>query len=319
MLPSKWHVLCLCDTSAFPDVLAPLRQVAVVHEGPATPEALMTGLPMADAYLASLHVRCDEQCLRRATRLRYIATPSTGLDHIDLRTAQEIGAEVLSLRNDRVFLDSITATAELTWGLLLSVIRRIPSASAAAQRGEWSRDSFRGSQLSGKTLGVLGYGRLGRMVASYGLAFRMRVIAYDVQQLDPDPGVEMVSFERLLAESDVLSVHIHLTEETRGLLGAAEFSRMRDGAILLNTSRGAIVVERDLVAAIDSGKLAGAGLDVIDGEWDCNLECHPLIRFSRQCPRLVITPHIGGITLESQRAAYARIIAKLVERLSEGR
>ena len=311
MQDSVWKVLSTANVSAFPDVLDPLRRVAIVHEVPAERETLQREIVTADAYLPSLHIRLDEDCLRRAMGLQVIASPSTGLDHIDLQVARERGVSVLSLKDDREFLDSITATAEVAWGLLLSVVRRIPGASAAAQRGEWSRDLFRGTQLSGKTLGIVGYGRLGRMVANYGRAFRMRVLAHDVAALQPDDGVEMVGFDDVISQSDVLSIHVHLTEETRGLIGAPEFSKMRRGAVLINTSRGAVVSQDALLQSLRTGHLGGAGLDVIDGEWDKDLTAHPLIQLSRQTDRLLITPHIGGITLESQRVAYERIVDKL--------
>lgn len=127
-------------------------------------------MPDIDAYFASLHIRLDREMLERSDRLRVIATPSTGTDHIDLKAAAERGVTVLCLKDDLELLRRITATAELAWALLLATVRRLPWAFASAQRGQWARDGFRGHQLSGKTLGILGYGRLGVMVARYGLA-----------------------------------------------------------------------------------------------------------------------------------------------------
>jgi D-3-phosphoglycerate dehydrogenase len=192
------------------------------------------------------------------------------------------------------------------------VVRRLPWGFAAAQRGEWARDRFRGHQLRGMTLGILGYGRLGRILADYGQAFRMRVIACEQR---PDvvmaPGVERVDFATLLRESDVLSIHIHLTPENTGLLNAAALARMKRGAYLINTSRGGIVDEPALLAALQSGHLGGAGLDVVDGEWRADLAEHPLIAYSRQHENLVISPHVGGITVESQGMAMTHTCTKL--------
>jgi D-3-phosphoglycerate dehydrogenase len=204
----------------------------------------------------------------------------------------------------------------MTWCLLLAVARRLPWAFAAAQGGYWARDAFRGSQISGKTLGVLGYGRLGRMVADYGKAFRMRVLVCDVLPVQPAPGVEMVSFERLLAESDVLSIHIHLTDENRRIIDAAALARMKRDALLINTSRGAIIDENAFLAALESGRLAGAGLDVIEGEWRDDLAKHPLIVYANRRQNLVISPHLGGVTVESQRMAYARAADRLADYLA---
>lgn len=306
-----WRILNLADFSPFPELLEPLRQLGEVASFPADQELLRRRIGEFDAYLASLHVRADRHVLESAGRLKVIATPSTGLDHLDLEAMKERGIELLSLKSDTEFLEQITATAELAWALLLAIVRRLPWAFEAAQHGDWARDRFRGHQLSGKTLGVLGYGRLGRMMAQYGLAFRMRVLACDIRDVAADSGVEMVPLGRLLAESDVLSVHVHLDEENRGFIGASALNRMKRGAVLINTSRGGIVDEAALLAALESGTLAGAGLDVIEGEWRQDLERHPLIQYSRTHQNLVITPHLGGVTFESQRLAFGRTVQKL--------
>jgi D-3-phosphoglycerate dehydrogenase len=307
----RWRVLNMLDVSEFPDVLASLGEVADVTSLPPSADVLLDRIAGFDAYLASLHVQVTRPVLERAARLRWIATASTGTDHLDLPAAEERGIAVLSLKEDREFLNSITATAELTWGLLLATVRRLPWAFAAALEGRWARDEFRGRQLSGKTLGILGYGRLGTMVADYGLAFRMRVLACDVLPVVPSVGVEMASYERLLAESDVLSLHVHLTEANRGLIDAAALRRLKPGAVLINTSRGGIVDEAALLEALESGRLAGAGLDVIDGEWRADLDRHPLIAYARSHQNLVISPHIGGVAVEAQRAAIERAAGKL--------
>jgi len=313
--------LNMADVSEFPDVLEPLNSVAEVVSLPADQKFLIEQIPDFDAYLASLYVRASREVLERAERLRVIATPTTGLDHIDMTCAKERNIAVLSLRDDIEFLGSITATAELAWGLLLATVRRLPWAFDAAKGGHWAREEYRGHQLSGKTLGILGYGRLGRIVAEYGQAFRMRVIAFDVSDVTPAEGVEMVDFHTLLRESDVLSLHIHLTEENRGIINDEVFTKMKPSAVLINTSRGAIVDESALLDALQSGRLAGAGLDVIEGEWNENLARHPLIRYANEHENLVISPHIGGVTYESQRMVYERTVGKLkdyLERLSRG-
>jgi len=307
------RVLSMADVTACPVVLDSLREVAEVVDLPADAEVLRDRIEAFDAYFASLAVQVDREVLTRAKRLRVIATGSTGTDHIDLDAARQCGVTVLSLKDDREFLDRITATAELAWGLLLSVVRRLPWAFDDARKGHWSRDAFRGRQISGKTLGVIGYGRLGRMVAEYGKAFRMRVLACDTREVEMSPGVERVSLHRLLAESDVISVHVHLTEETRGLIGCEAFSQMKPGVVLINTSRGAVIDEEALLRALQQGRVAGAGLDVVHGEWREDLEQHPLIQYSRAHQNVVITPHIGGVTEESQTLAYERTVGKLAD------
>jgi len=308
----KPRVLCMLDAGHCSEALEPLRSAAVVVGMPPSQERLLDVIGDFDAFLTSLAVQTDREVLDRASRLRVIATPSTGLDHIDAAYATRKGIRVISLKDETALLDSITATAELAWGLLLAVVRHIPGAFEAAKRGNWARDEFRGHQMSGKTLGVLGYGRLGRMVAEYGKAFRMRVLACDVREMEPEHGVEMVSFATLLRESDVLTIHVHLTEETRGLIGADELAMMKEGAVLINTSRGALIDEQELLRALESGHLSGAGLDVIDGEWRNDLDQHALVAYARTHGNLIITPHVGGVTHESQVMAFracARMLA----------
>jgi len=304
-------ILNMADLSVAPDAFAVLDGIGEVDTLPPEREVLLENIHKYDAYFATLKVRFDKEVIDRAVRLKVIATPSTGLDHIDLAYAAAKGIKVLSLKEDTAFLDTITATAELTWTLLLAVVRRIPWAFDAAKRGVWARDEFRGHQLSGKTLGILGYGRLGRIVAEYGYAFRMRVLACDVREVAAVPYVEMVDFDTLLAKSDVVSVHIHLTKENTRLINKPVFDRMKPGAALVNTSRGAIIDEPALVEALASGRLLGAGLDVIDGEWNDNLSSHPLIQYANSHDNLVITPHIGGVTLESQAMTIEHMVGKL--------
>jgi D-3-phosphoglycerate dehydrogenase len=307
----------MADTADCDDVLDPLRRVAEVVLRAADETALRQQIGDFDVYLASLHVRLDGETIDAATRLKAIVTPSTGLDHIDLAAAERRGIAVLSLRDDKEFLNSLTATAELTWALLLCVVRRLPWAVQAAHSGDWARDRFRGHQLSGKTLGIIGDGRLGSMVAEFGKAFRMRVIATDVTHRPAASGVAMMPLPELLAQADVISIHVHLTDQTRGMIGREQLARMKPGAVLINTSRGAIVDEQALLAALNSGALLGAGLDVIDGEWRPDLAQHPSIQYAATHQNLVISPHIGGVTHESQRMAYARTVEMILNFLRE--
>jgi D-3-phosphoglycerate dehydrogenase / 2-oxoglutarate reductase len=301
-----WRVLNLNETAHAPGCLDALRGVAEVTTLPATPGTLARALPEHDAYLASLDVRLTRTLIERCPRLRAVATPSTGSDHIDCACLAERGIAFISLRDDPAMLERIPCTAELTWALLLAVTRRVPWSFASVCEGAWARDRFRGQRLAGLTLGVLGYGRLGRKVSGYGLAFGMRVLACDTAPVAVAAGVERVTFDTLLARSDVLSVHVHLTPENRGLLDRAALARMKPGAILLNTSRGGVVDEDALREALESGRLGGAGLDVLDGEPDFDPAAHPLVRYARTHDTVVITPHIGGATRAAQREAFTR-------------
>lgn len=152
------------------------------------------------------------------------------------------------------------------------------------------------------------------MVADYGHAFRMKVIACDLQPIE-DSRVEQVDFGRLMERSDVLSVHIHLTPENKRLIGKEAFARMKPGIVIINTSRGGIIDEEAFLESLQNGKVAAAGVDVIDGEWSENLANHPLIRYAGEHSNLLISPHVGGITFETNTAAFRHSIKKLKEYL----
>ena len=294
----KWKVLCNDELKYQKDVLQPLEEISDIDYQEARYDLLLESINKYDAYFASAHVRTDRIVLERAKRLKVIATPSTGTDHIDVDVAKERNIVVLDLAKEFELLDSFSATAEMAWCLLLALIRHLPRAFEAAKAGRWARQEFSGAQLLGKTLGILGYGRLGKMMAEIAKGFRMRIIACDVKTLRVQ-GIEQVDFETLLSESDILSIHIHLTKETRGLLSRDAFSKMKHGIIIINTSRGAIIDEEALLNSLESGWVSGAGLDVIHGEWNQNLSEHPLIAYARRHDNLIITPHIGGATVES--------------------
>lgn len=310
-----WRILNMQDIAQMPDVLDPLKDVGEVVTAPPDEGILRERLKEFDVYFATLEVRLTADLIDSAPQLKVIATPSTGWDHIDLAHARARGIAFLSLKEHADFLDRVTSTAEMGWALLLAVVRRLPWSFDAARRGQWGRNRYRGHQLSGKTLGILGYGRLGRIMARQGLGFAMRVIACDVKDVVPEPGVALVSFQTLLRESDVISVDVHLTEENVGLLGANEFAMMKEGAFLVNTSRGRVADEAALLTALKSGHLGGAGLDVIDGEWNPDLAQHPLIAYARAHENLVISPHTGGVTYEAQRMTMAFMVDRLKQHL----
>lgn len=310
-------VLCFWDIRCCPWVLDGLRKVADVDLREPDRQYLLEHIGQYDAYMAALAVRFDAEVVAKADRLKILATPSTGLDHLDLDAIKARGIELQSIKTDFQLLDRITATAEMAWALMLAAARHLPHAHNDAMRGMWTRDKFRGTQLSGKTLGILGVGRLGKMMADYGRAFRMRVLGCDRSPRDRVAHVEYVDFDTLLREADVLSIHIHLTEDNRHLINKAAFDRMKKGVIIVNTSRGGIINEDDFVAAIKSGKVAGAGLDVIEGEWRTDLEQHPLIKLAREHHSIVISPHLGGVTVESQAMSSEFVANRLADSLKK--
>jgi len=274
-----------------------LNSFAQVDERPLPASALAEELRAYDGVILRLGHRLNGEALGGATRLKVVATPTTGLDHLDVTALERLGITVISLRGERAFLDTIRATAEHTMTLLLALTREIPWAYGSVLRGQWDRDPYRGNELFGKTMGIVGLGRLGRQVAGYGLAFGMRILAHNKPAPVPRARVRNVSLETLLRQSHVVSLHVPLTRETEGLIGGRELALMRPEAILVNTSRGGVVDEEALLRALERGELAGAALDVLRGEpgtggaWD---QEPPLLAYARNHENLLLTPHIGG-------------------------
>jgi D-3-phosphoglycerate dehydrogenase len=258
--------------------------------------------------------RIDTDLIKAANRLKVIATNATGLDHIDLAAAAARDITVISLKGETAFLRDVSATAELTWGLLLALTRKLAGAVRDTLDGRWRRDAFVGTELAGKRLGIVGYGRIGEKIAAYGRAFGMTVLAHDIH---PHPTVEGIVFcgtlFELLNQSDVLTVHVPFDETTRGLIGAYELSLLPAGAYVLNTSRGGVINEQALLAALESGKIAGAALDVLADEITGRPTASPLLDYARGANTLLITPHIGGATRESWRKTEIFIAGKIAD------
>ncbi|MCL4555085.1 MAG: hydroxyacid dehydrogenase, partial [Actinobacteria bacterium] len=237
----------------------------------------------------------------------------TGLDHVDVDYARSRGIAVLSLRGETEFLRTIPATAEHTWALLLALMRQIPQASTSVRHGEWHRDWFRGHDLCGKRLGIVGLGRIGEKVAQFGLAFDMHVAAYDPHRNDwPVDVLECKSLKELLSRSDALTVHVPLNDETRRMIGQDELALLPRMAVVVNTSRGEVLDETSLVNALKVGHLAGAALDVICNERDdLARQSGGLLEYARKHSNLLITPHIGGATEESMARTEVFMAEKL--------
>lgn len=285
-------------------------ELVCIRDG--TREQLLEHIRDCDAHMATVRLQLDREIIDAAPRLRLVATYSTGTDHLDLARLAERGIAVISLKDDREILDQVTSTAELAFGLLLTCARRLGECFEATRAGRWERHKLAGRQLSGLTLGIIGCGRLGTMMAQYGRAFRMRVLGTDPQVKAFPEGVTPVALPRLLAESDFVSLHVHLAGETRNLLGARELAQMKPGACLINTSRGGLIDEAALIAEMRGGRIAAAGLDVIDGEWREDKFNHPLIAYSRENPRLYITPHVGGTSPDAIRLTARHTFEKVL-------
>ncbi|MAE67043.1 MAG: hypothetical protein CMJ18_22510 [Phycisphaeraceae bacterium] len=311
------RILVTSDCTVCPQALDPLRRIAAVDCRFGLERDVMRRIVQDyDAIMCDGKVVIDRELLAPADRIRVVATPSTGTDHIDKPFLAERGIEFIALTTEYEVIEQFTATAEGGWALLLAAIRRIPSDFERAKRGErgLADPDERRIQLSGKTLGVMGYGRLGRMVGEYGKAFRMRVLAFDRKHIDV-AGVTRVDLGTLVTESDVISLNLHLTDETRLILDRRRFEQMKRGVILVNTARGDLLDEDALVDALESGHVAAAGLDVVHGEWDPNLAEHRLHEYARTHDNLILTPHTASSCAEATLIARSFIASKLADRL----
>jgi phosphoglycerate dehydrogenase-like enzyme len=226
----------------------------------------------------------------RLPNLELLVTTGMTNPSIDLEAAAAHGVTVCGTGS------LASPTAELTWGLILALARRIAAEDAAVRAGGWQHTI--GPELAGRTLGVIGHGRLGSRVAAIGRAFEMDVLAWS-QNLREAEGASVVSKEELLERSDVVTIHLKLSDRSRGLIGAAELARMKPAALLINTSRGPIVDEAALLEALHTGTIGGAGLDVYDTE-PLPAE-HPL----RRAPNTVLTPHLGYVSTGTYERFYA--------------
>ncbi len=311
----KQIIVLLSDVPPAPAAEALLASLGEVRILPATPPSA-EALADCTVLIANLAVVIDRACMDGAPHLHVIASPTTGLDHIDTKVAEEKGIRIVSLKNETEFLRGISSTAELGWGLLLSLLRRLPQAIDDVKQNRWDREHFRGHSLNGKTLGIAGMGRLGSMMARYGNAFGMRVIGYDSAATGTE-GCERVSFEKLLAQSDCLSIHLPLAADTTHLFDAKAFTQMKPTAVIINTSRGQIVQEKDLLAALENGTIAGYATDVLADEQAAakTLATHPLVAYARTHDNLLITPHIGGMTVESREATDVFLAERIQEAL----
>ena len=291
------------------DTLGSHATVVVVDE---TREAIAVALQDVDVYFATLRVRLDATMIAAARQLRLVVSPTTGSDHVDLGALQQRDIPFFNLKADRTFLNNITPTAELAFLHVLAAARRLRDALAQPLVGEWDSQKVAGMTLYGRTLGVIGVGRLGTWMGRYGRAFGMRVVGADPSPLAWPEEVERASLDEVLRQGDFVSIHVHLSEQTRRLIGARELALMKPSAVLINTSRGAIVEEAAVLTALRSGVLGGYSCDVLEGETDGPIADHPLVCYAQEHTNVVITPHVGGVSPDALRRTAAFTAEKIL-------
>lgn len=279
------------------EALVILRSFAEVDLIEIQRDSLQKAFEEYDVFWFRLGFRVEAEDLPEKPRCRRIVCPVTGLDHLDLEACAAKGIRVLSLRGEVDFLKNVRATAELTLGLALALLRKIPEASAHVLAGGWERDKFRGQEFFGKTVGIVGMGRLGKITAQLFRAFGCQVLGYDPVPFEEEGVTPCEGLEILVRNADLVSLHLNYLPENQHLFDDALFSTFKKRSMLVNTARGGIVDSQALLRHLENGHLAGAALDVIEQEH--THKASPLLAYARSHSNLLITPHIGGNTTES--------------------
>jgi len=284
-----------------------LRDAATVADrNNISAEDLLKEIPAYDGLIVRGRTKVTASVMEAATKLKVIGRAGVGVDNIDLEAAKKRNITVVNAP-----VSTTLAVAELAFGLMLSLAREIPRADAGLKQGKWLKKELEGVELNGKTLGVVGFGRIGAEVGKRATAFGMKVVAYD-PLIEADEikrrGAEPLSLDDLYAQSDFITLHLPLTKETKDMVGEGAFAKMKNGVRIISAARGGIINEPALVAALNSGKVAGAGLDVFSVE-------PPGLTETVSHPRVIGTPHVGAQTVEAQIRASEDIAAEVLTAL----
>ena len=281
------------------DILREASGITVEDHTQDNPDELTRALVGAAGLIVRSRTKVDADLMQAGSSLQVIGRAGVGVDNIDIGEATRRGIVVMNAPAANTY-----STVELAFALLLGSARRVPEADASMRAGQWKRKELRGTQLAGKTMGVVGVGRVGGEMADRAQAFGMQVLAHDpyvTEERRNELALDMKPLEELLRVANIVTLHVPLTDENRGLIGRNEIASMPAGAILINAARGGLVDEEALAEALVSGHLAAAGIDVFEME--------PLPDDSplREAPNLVMTPHIGASTFEAQQEVSRQI------------
>ncbi|MFA4873420.1 MAG: hydroxyacid dehydrogenase [Patescibacteria group bacterium] len=269
--------------------------------GEPTPEEIVKLIPDVEVLVVRSRTKVTKEMIDAGKKLKVIARAGVGVDTIDTVAAEQRGIKVINAPGS-----NSRSVAEHAIGLMFAVARTIPQADSSMKAGKWEKKLFKGTELEGKTLGVLGYGRVGKSVAQIAHALGMEVLAW-TRTSRTDPQIQFtVALEEVLRRADIITIHLPKSEETAHLISTRELEHMKEGVFIINTARGGIVDEEALLHALQSGKVRGAGLDVFENE---PAPSQALIAHSR----VVATPHIAALTHEAQERAGIMIAEQLIE------
>lgn len=308
-MTSTMHKVLVTDNIAPSglDILRAADDVELDYRPGLAGEELLRAVAETDALITRSGTAVTPELVNAGTRLRIIGRAGVGLDNVDVDACTARGILVINAPTA-----NIMSATEHTMAMLLALCRNIPEAHASVKRGEWTRSKFLGTELDGKTLGIIGLGRIGSRVTTRAQGFGMRVIAYDPYIADSAyqrVGAAKVTFDQLLQQADIITVHTPMTDETRGMIGRAELEKMKDGVIVLNIARGGIYEEQALADALNSGKVSGAAVDVYVEEPPG--KDHPLLN----AKNIILSPHIGANTVEAQDRVAVQTSEMVIEAL----
>ena len=239
------------------------------------------------------------------TKVTLINTCSTGMNHIDVDYCNDNNIKIYSLTKDMDLINDLPSTSELAFGLMMSLLRKIPQGKNHVSKYNWDYTQFMGRQIKDLNIGIIGYGRLGKMMFNYCKAFGANVYVYD-----PYVSHTFSNLEEIFTKCDVISLHVHVTDETKYMINKDLFGYINKDCYIINTSRGEIVNEKDIVKGLKSGVITGYGTDVIEDEFG-DLTKSPIIKAMNDGKNIIVTPHVGGMTIEGQTKAYKWSINKL--------
>jgi phosphoglycerate dehydrogenase-like enzyme len=304
--------------AGLPEILEATGKVTYIDDP--TPAEVIAVIRDYDAIFTNPNkskVYIGPDLMEAAQNLKVICTASTGTNHIDVSFAKKKGLPILALTEEREVINRISSTAELAFALTMASLRHVVRSHNAVLRGEWDYTHYIGRHMNALTVGVLGYGRLGSMYCHYCQAFESRILVYDPYKTIAQEGLEQVrDLSELLSVSDIIAIHVHVTAETLGMINAACFAKMKKDVLLVNTSRGDIVNELDLVDFLRENPQARVATDVLADEIR-NRSASPLLQYAHQSEQVIITPHIGGMSREAQEIAYGHAARRLQRFLSE--
>lgn len=276
-------------------------------------EQLLYNIGDYEILFIRLRFKLTQEILKKATKLKYILTATTGLDHIDVDYFENKGGKVISLKGETEFLATIPSTAEHTWALLMALVKKIPFAFDDVKKGYWNRDNFKGNNLKGKNIGILGMGRVGKQVANFAKAFQLNVGYYDIHPIKTKFKC-FTSPNELFAWANIISIHIPYNSENENFVDCLLLRDCNSSLIIINTSRGNIWDENVIVELLMKQKIKGVATDVLKDEFDkATININPLIKLAKDNYNVIVTPHIAGATYESMEMTENFIVENFIK------